>query len=81
MATPKQPDKSQNKISPLSDADLDQAQANLEHALRGLDEGGEVGLQKALDDIYPETERIREPIPGLPGSYSWINRKKEHRKP
>ena len=37
----------------LSDAELAEAQANLERCLEGLYQNGEQGLQKVLDRIYP----------------------------
>jgi hypothetical protein len=45
----------------LSDAEIAEAQANLERCLEALDRDGEEGLQKALDHIYPPAAPTEQP--------------------
>lgn len=51
--------------TPSANADLDEAQTNLEHCLTGLDQNGEAGLQNALNRIYRSTGLVRNPLGGI----------------
>jgi len=49
-------DQNKNEAPQVSDAELLEAQRNLETCLEALDQGGEEGLEQALDKLYPPTE-------------------------
>ena len=59
MAT-QPPDRSQPKSSTPSAENLAQAQSNLESSLEAYRKEGEEGLEKALDQIYPQSETYSE---------------------
>jgi hypothetical protein len=44
---------SQSAFSPLSDAEIDEAEDNLVRCLEALDEKGEAGLEAELERIHP----------------------------
>ncbi len=66
---PKLPGKSPNTHS---DAQIDEAQGNLESALAAVDQGGDQALPEHLKAVE-EPEFVREPIPGLTDSYILVN--------
>ena len=58
------------QLPPLTEAEIQEAVDNIEMCLTGLDEGGEEGLQRALDKIYgprQETKRLFAVEPFLGG--------------
>ena len=61
-------DKSPGRYSPPSDAEIDEAQQNLEATLTAYDNEGEAGLQREMERIHPLKRKVRIPCPNFPGS-------------